>query len=162
VTTLPQPIPLWRFPRARLEGTNPAALRLTNGQTIAARLRVVSVTGGLLALPKPVAEGSQVRLIFLTQPGTVLAGAEMLQPVGDGLQPFRFVSLAADDQLRLGAFITRSTENKSEQEWMEKLRAARSQQFKPRRCRFAVEEVVGALMMSFVMSAFLLQPGLLK
>src|SRR5271157_2071939 len=97
---LPQSRPLWRVPRAHLEGPNPAVLRLANGQTTGANLRVISVTGGLLALSQPVVQGSQVKLIFLTGAGAVLGGPDMLRPGTDGLQPFRFVSLAADYQHR--------------------------------------------------------------
>ncbi len=40
--------------------------------------------------------------MFLTGAGSVLGGAEMLRPVTNALQPFRFISLAAEDHRRLG------------------------------------------------------------
>ncbi len=138
-------------------------LRFANGQTTGANLQVISVTGGLLSLSQPVVQGSQVKLIFLTGAGAVLGGAEMLRPVTTGLQPFRFVSLAADDHRRLGALVgQRSSQNKSELAWIEKLRAASAQQSAPRRWWFKVAEVVGMLMIGLATAAYLLHFGLLK
>jgi hypothetical protein len=74
--------------------------------------------------------------MFLTGAGSVLGGAEMLNPVSSTLQPFRFVSLAQDDQRRLGAVIQASSApNNSEQVWIDKLRAATPLQPKPQRSR---------------------------
>jgi len=162
MSSSPQSRPQWRYPRAHLEGQNPAVLRFANGQTTGANLQVISFSGGLLSLPKPVDQGSQVKLIFLTGAGAVLGGAEMLPPVTSELQPFRFVSLAADDQRRLGALISRSSENKSDPAWMEKLRAASAQQREPRRWWFKVAELVGMLMVGLATAAYLLHFGLFK
>ncbi len=161
MSSSPQTRPQWRYPRARLEGPNPAVLRFENGQTAGANLQVISVTGGLLSLPQPVVKGSQVRLIFLTGGGVVLGGAEMLPPVAGGLQPFRFVSLEADDQRRLGALVEeRSARNKSEQEWMEKLRAASARQSEPRHRWFKAAELAGLLMIGLATAAYLMHVGL--
>jgi hypothetical protein len=74
--------------------------------------------------------------MFLTGAGSVLAGAEMLNPVSSTLQPFRFVSLPQDDQRRLGAVIQASSApNNSEQLWIDKLRAASALQPQPPRSR---------------------------
>ena len=87
----------------------------------------------------------------------------MLRPVTNGLQPFRFVSLAADDHRRLGALIWQwSSQNQSEQDWIGKLRAASAQQSKPRRRWFKVAEVVGMLMTGLAAAAYLLRFALLK
>ena len=86
----------------------------------------------------------------------------MLRPVTNGLQPFRFVSLAADDHRRLGALIGQSSQNKSEQAWIEKLRAASAQQSEPRRWRFKVAGAVGLFMTGLATAAYLLHFGLLK
>lgn len=159
----PQSRPPWRVPRAHLEGQNPAVLRFANGQTTGANLQVISVTGGLLSLSQPVVQGSQVKLIFLTGAGAVLGGAEMLRPVTDGLQPFRFVSLAADDQRRLGTLVwQRSSQNKSEQAWIEKLRAASAQHHEPAFWRFKLAGVIGLLTIGLAIGAYLLHFGLLK
>jgi len=138
-------------------------LRFPNGQRIGANLQVVSTTGGLLSLPQPVLQGSQVKLMFLTGTGSVLGGAEMLSPVADALQPFRFVSLAADDQRRLGSLVwERSNQNKSEQDWIEKLRAASAQQAGKRPMRFKLAGAVGLLTIGLATAAYALHFGLLK
>lgn len=124
MSSSPQFQPPRRFPRARLEGQNPAVLRFQNGHTTAANLQVISVNGGLLSLSRPVIRGAHVKLIFLTGSGAVLGGAEMLSPVTDGLQPFRFISLTADDHRRLGALVSQqSSQNRSEQARVETRRA---------------------------------------
>jgi hypothetical protein len=133
-----------RAPRAHLNDIIPAVLRFEDGRRLASQLQVVSCTGGLLSVPRPVAQGSQVKLMFLTGAGSVLGGAEMLSPVSSSLQPFRFVSLAQDDQRRLGAVIQGSRAlNNSEQLWIDKLRAASSLQAKPPRSRF-LKRAMGA------------------
>jgi hypothetical protein len=162
MSSSPQSRPPWRFPRAHLKGQNPAVLRFANGQTTGANLQVISFTGGLLSLSQPVVQGSQVKLIFLTGAGAVLGGAEMLRPVTNGLQPFRFVSLAADDHRRLEALIWRSNQNKSEQAWIEKLRAASAQHSKPRRWWLKVAEVVGMIMSGLATGAHRVHFALLK
>lgn len=116
-----------RSPRVSLEEMTPAVLRFADGHRTAAKLKVLSVTGGLLSLSQTVDQGSRVKLIFVTHAGPVLGGAEMLSPVSQALQPFRFVSLPVEDQLRLGAVIRSSLGSESQQAWIEKLRSARTQ-----------------------------------
>jgi hypothetical protein len=100
--SLPPQSPMPRRPdRARFADTVPAVLRFADGQRTSGKLKVVSVTGGLLSLPKPVRQGSVAKLMFLTAAGTVLGSAEMLSPVSWELQPFRFVGLPVDDHSRL-------------------------------------------------------------
>jgi hypothetical protein len=138
-------------------------LRFPNGQRTSAKLRVISLTGGLLSLTQPVVQGSQIKVMFLTGAGSVLGGAEMLRPVTDELQPFRFVSIAADDQRRLGTLIwERSSQNKSEQDWIEKLRAASAQHEELRPWRFKLAGAVGLLTFGVASAAYLLYSGLLK
>jgi len=87
----------------------------------------------------------------------------MLRPVTNALQPFRFVSLTADDNRRLGTLIReRSPQNKSEEVWIEKLRAASAQRKEPRPWRFKVAGAVGLLTISLATAAYLLLFGLLK
>jgi hypothetical protein len=161
--SLPQSGAPWRVPRARLEGNTPAVLRFPDGQRIGASLQVISLTGGLLSLSQPVLQGSRVKLMFLTGAGSVLGGAEMLSPVADALQPFRFVSLAADDHRRLGALIwERSSQNKFEEVWIEKLRAASRLHNEARPSPFKLAGTVGLLMFGLATTAYLLAPGLLK
>ena len=66
-------------------------------------LEVVSSTGGLLRLSKPLILGTRIKLLFLTESGPVLGAAEMLSPISWTHQPFRFVALAYGDQRRLQA-----------------------------------------------------------
>jgi hypothetical protein len=133
-----------RAPRAHLNDIIPAVMRFEDGRRLASQLQVVSRTGGLLSVPRTVEQGAQVKLMFLTGAGSVLGGAEMLSPVSTTLQPFRFVSLAQDDQRRLGAVIQASSaSSNSEQLWIEKLRAASALQAKPPRSRF-LKRAMGA------------------
>jgi len=119
-----------RAPRVHLADTTPAVLRFQDGQRTSGNLQVFSETGGLLSLPRPVHQGSQVKLMFLTRTGPVLGSAEMLTPVTRTQQPFRFVALQVDDRRRLGAAVQSSlntnieNEDAAEQKWMDKLRAA--------------------------------------
>src|SRR5258708_9581536 len=89
-----------RSPRARLFGTIPVALRFADGRQGRGELKVVSLTGGLLSLQRPVDRGCRVKLMFLTQTGVVLGAAEMLSPDCWSLQPFRFLSL--DESYKCG------------------------------------------------------------
>jgi hypothetical protein len=163
VSSIPQAGSPWRVPRAHLEDHIPAVLRFPNGQRTCADLQVISLTGGLLSLSQPVVQGSRVKLMFLTGAGSVLGGAEMLRPVTNASQPFRFVSLAADDHRRLGTLIwERSTQNKSEQVWIEKLRTASAQRVEPRPKPFRLAGAVILLSIGLATAAYLLHFGLLK
>jgi hypothetical protein len=125
-----------------LADATPAVLRFQDGHRTSGKLQVVSLTGGLLALTDPLDQGSHVKLMFLTRTGSVLGAAEMLDPLPDNLQPFRFVSLPAQDQRRLGTIIRSTLGNTTEQEWIEKLRAAAN--VGPQRGRF-FKVVMGVL-----------------
>jgi hypothetical protein len=162
MSSSPQSSPPWRYPRAHLDGNNPIVLRFPNGQTTGAKLEVISVTGGLLSLPKSVDQGAQVKLIFLTGAGAVLGGAEMLPPVREGLQPFRFTSLPADDQRRVGALIGERSQAQPDLAWMEKLRAASEQHRKPPFWRFKLARVIGLLTIGMAIAACVLHFGLIK
>ena len=127
-----------RAPRVHLADFTPAVLRFQDGQRASGQLQVLSVNGGLLSLPDPIDQGSQVKLMFLMHTGAVLGAAEMLSPLTSKQQPFRFTSLPVDDRQRLGAAIQSSLNQKianeeaAEQKWMEKLRAASSREHRPR------------------------------
>jgi hypothetical protein len=71
-------------------------------------LQSISLSGGLLGVPKPLDCGAQVKLMFLTGSGSVLGVAEMLSPITWSLQPFKFVKLYDDDEIRLQAAIQSS------------------------------------------------------
>jgi hypothetical protein len=163
VGSLPQNRPPWRVPRAHLDGKIPAVLRLADGQRTWAKLQVVSLTGGLLSLSQPVVRGTQVKVMFLTGTGSVLGGVEMLPPVANALQPFRFVSIAADDHLRLKTLIwEQSNLNKSEQDWIEKLRAASTSRNEPQPWRLRLAAVIGLITVGLAAAAYLVHLNLLK
>jgi hypothetical protein len=158
-----------RAPRVNLADFTPAVLRFQDGQRASGELQVLSVNGGLLALPRAIDQGSQVKVMFLTHTGPVLGAAEMLSPLTSTQQPFRFVALPVDDRRRLGAAIQSSLDlntakkDAAEQKWIEKLRAASSDESRPRQRLFKI--VVGALALGILglgCAFYLLQVQALK
>jgi hypothetical protein len=105
MTHFPQVHPQRRSPRIQLGGSIPALVLLEDGQRAKAKLQTISVTGGLLRLPKSLNEGDFVEVAFQIQGGPVRGMAEMLSPVqaasAASLQPFRFVALGDDDHRTL-------------------------------------------------------------
>jgi hypothetical protein len=160
MTCLPQPHPNCRTARVRLADLTPVVLRFNDGHRRPGKLEVISLTGGLLCVSKPLAQGSRVKLMFLTQTGSVLGTAEMLSPVSWSLQPFRFVALEEDDQRRLRTVIQSSLKPGTadlpaqevesgrivdgEQQWIEKYRAALIHRNLPPRplCRTVLAAVI--------------------
>jgi hypothetical protein len=102
---LPQSQPRRRAPRVRFAETTPAVLRMPDGRCVPGKLQIVSITGGLLRLPRAIQQGSVAKVMFLIRGGSVLGAAEMLSPISWELQPFRFVTLYHDDQSRLQSAI---------------------------------------------------------
>jgi len=94
-----------RAPRVRFSETTPAVVRIENGWRVPGQVQVISLTGGLLSLSKPLNQGSQVKLMFVTEAGPVLGDAEMLRRAPSGLQPFKFTMLFDQDRTRLQAAI---------------------------------------------------------
>jgi hypothetical protein len=90
-----------RAERVRFDESMPVVLRLRDGKRYSGQLQVVSLTGGLLGVPKPVEPGSIGKLMFLTRNGPVLGEAQMLIPLSWERQAFKFVSLHDDDHSRL-------------------------------------------------------------
>ncbi len=149
MTLAPQLTTPCRPPRFRLPHSTHAVLRFQDGKRAQGELQVVSLTGGLLSLKKPLDRGSRVKLMFLTHSGPVLGAAEMLVPVSWDQQPFRFVALQEDDQRRLRTAIQSSVTpvipepeqrtaangwlSTGEQQWIEKYRAAQNEDHPPRR-----------------------------
>ena len=111
MNSLPSSLPGQRATRAHFAEPTTAVLRFKDGRRIAAKLRVVSLTGGLLALAHPIDTGCNAKLMFLTGSGMVLGAAEMLSPRSWTLQPFRFVALNDDDQARLKAVIQMNSDH---------------------------------------------------
>jgi len=106
-----------------LADITPAVLRFEDGRRTQAQLEVISLTGGMLCVSGPLQPDSQVKLMFVTPTGPVLATAEMLRPVAVGKQPFRFVTLEQDDRRRLQVSIQSSFGQARNEEWIEKYRA---------------------------------------
>jgi hypothetical protein len=115
----------WRAPRFRVAEVTPAVLEFQDCHFASGELQIISRTGGLLSLPKPVDQGSVVKLMFRTHRGPVFGTAELLHPISWSHQPFRFVGLEEDDQRRmLSAFQSGLYRNMEEEEWIEEFRAA--------------------------------------
>ena len=113
-----------RAPRVRFKELTPAVVRLKNGWRVSGELVLISTTGGLLCLSKPLNQVSEVKLLFLTQSGPVLGAAEMLSPVASGSQPFKFTALFNDDRRRLQAAIQLSQDqSRQEGKQIERFRA---------------------------------------
>jgi hypothetical protein len=162
MSTLPQIAPKFRPPRLHLDGT-PAVLRFEDGERISGELEVVSVTGGLLSLSQSLSRGVRVQLMFVTVAGSVMAGAELLEPLTKTLQPFRFVSLDPKDRRRLESVIPVSVYHDiTEPAWMKKLRAASENRYEPPRriTRFAIR--AGLLTLGLICALCLLYFPLMK
>ena len=90
-----EPIP--RPPRVKLKGSVLVLICLPNRRQVRAALHLLSVTGGVIHLEKPVDEKVEVELIFHVERATIRAKAEMLFPMWatqGWLQPFRFSELS--------------------------------------------------------------------
>ncbi len=125
MTHLAQPHAHWRAPRFRLVDVTPAVVQFQDGRRTPGELQVISRTGGLLFLSKPLDRGSVVKLMFQTHRGPVLGTAEMLIPVDRTQQPFRFVALPESEQRTLQAACQSGLyRNTDEEEWIEEFRAA--------------------------------------
>src|ERR1700684_2148181 len=81
MTHFPQPHPSRRSARVQLGDSVLAAIRLEDGQCAEAKLQTISVTGGLLRMPRSLGNGSFVEVAFRTHSGTVRGMAEILTPV---------------------------------------------------------------------------------
>ena len=124
MTYFPQRSASLRAPRICFTETTPAVLRFGNGRCVPAKIQVISLSGGLLCLSKPVDQGSRVKLMFLTCSGSVLGAAEMLSPISWSLQPFKFLGLHDADQRTLQAAIRSSLDqNRLDQGLIERYRA---------------------------------------
>ncbi len=124
MNSLPRSQPAPRATRAYFAERTPAVLRLNDGRRVPCKLKVVSLTGGLLSVAHPFDTGCNAKLMFLTGTGMVLGSAEMLRPLSWSLQPFRFLAINCDDQDKLKATIQRSVDqNRSDHGQIERSRA---------------------------------------
>ena len=99
-----------RPPRLQFTHTPEAVLRFQSGHRVRGKLQVISVAGGLLSLSSLLDQGSRVKLMFLTDAGTVAGTAEMLPSISGTLQPFRFVVIDESDERRLRDVIQSSAD----------------------------------------------------
>jgi hypothetical protein len=96
----------------------PVVVRFPGGIRCSAQLQVISVTGGLLCLQRPVQPGAVGKLMFLTNTGAIAGEAQMLTPIAWDRQPFKFTTLHEDDHYRLQTIIKRqlsATHRKAEE-----------------------------------------------
>jgi hypothetical protein len=101
MTPLPQSEARSRPPRLNLLRSTTAVLRFPSGVQAHGKLQVISVTGGLLGLSRPLDQGSRAKLMFRAETGLVFGTAEMLNPISRTLQPFRFVAIDKDDRCKI-------------------------------------------------------------
>lgn len=98
-----------RARRVSLPGSVAVAVRTEASQPVRAKLHQVSITGGLLLLPKALEQGDFVEVAFKTEYGLVCGMAELLSEKGHStagcLQPFRFVTLEDEGHRRLRMMI---------------------------------------------------------
>lgn len=88
-----------RAPRASLDGSVSAVIRLENGRQLAARMQKLSITGGLLDIAAYLEERTWVDLTIYLSSGAVRTTAEMLFPMrvtAGYRQPFRFTNLGEE------------------------------------------------------------------
>lgn len=82
--------------RVKLRGSVLVLLRLPNRRQVRSAFHMLSVTGGLVHLEKPLDEKIEVDMIFHVGNATIRAKAQMLFPMWatqGWLQPFRFTDL---------------------------------------------------------------------
>jgi hypothetical protein len=105
MTFFPQPNPAKRAARVKLSGSVLVAIRSQASGAVRGKLQVLSTTGGLCILTKPLEQGDFVEVALHTSKGAVRGMAEMLQPTRKStsgcLQPFRFVALNDEDHTTL-------------------------------------------------------------
>jgi hypothetical protein len=100
-----QPVPAERRSfRVKLRGSVLVLLRLPNRRQVRSAFHMLSVTGGMVHLEKPLDEKIEVEMIFHLGKTTIRAKALMLFPMWatqGWLQPFRFADLSEDDKKSL-------------------------------------------------------------
>lgn len=92
--------------RVPLSGAVLVLVRLPNGRELRAALQVLSTTGGLIHIKKPLDEKIQVELVFHVDQATIRARGQMLFPTwaaNGWLQPFRFVDMPEASRKELEA-----------------------------------------------------------
>lgn len=105
MTHFPQPNSTKRATRVKFGGSVLVAIRSEISGAVRAKLHVLSTTGGLFILAKPLEPGDFVQVTLQTSQGAIRGMAEILQPTRKStsgcLQAFRFVALDDEDNSRL-------------------------------------------------------------
>lgn len=115
MTHFPQADTHRRAVRIKFGDSVPALVLSQDGKRAQAKLKTVSVTGGLLSLPRALAQGDFVELAFETQRGQVHGMAEMLHPLTGGastMQAFRFIAMDDDDHRSLRMMVDSALDRK--------------------------------------------------
>lgn len=95
-----------RAPRVNLQGIVSAVIQLENGRQLTAKLRTLSVTGGLLDLAVCLDERIEISMVFRFGSSVVQSKAQLLFPMRGGmgyLQPFRFTTIAMKERQAIQA-----------------------------------------------------------
>ena len=101
--------PLRRAPRVSLRAAISAVIRLENGRQVRAKLKQLSISGGLLDLTTCLEERAWVELTIYLSSGPVRTTAEMMFPMrreGSFLQPFRFTGMGEEELHALDREVT--------------------------------------------------------
>jgi hypothetical protein len=96
-----------RAERVGFDEKTPVVVRFAGGVRCSAQLQVISVTGGMLCLQRPVQPGAVGKLMFLSSKGCITGDAQMLSPVAWDRQPFKFTTLGDDDRYKLQTIVKR-------------------------------------------------------
>jgi hypothetical protein len=92
--------------RVKLRGSVLVLLRLPNRRQVRSAFHMLSATGGMVHLEKPLDEKIEVEMIFHLGKATIRSKAIMLFPMWatqGWLQPFRFADLSEADKKTLEA-----------------------------------------------------------
>jgi hypothetical protein len=102
--------------RVPLRGSVLILVRLPNGRTVRAGLHMLSISGGLIYLQKPLDEKIEVDLLFHVDHATISAKGQMLFPMWatqGWLQPFKFIDLPEASrkglEMNLKSFLKKAT-----------------------------------------------------
>jgi|SRR5579864_3724887 len=118
-------------PRVSFPELTPAVLRFSDGERTTGTLKVISVSGGLLGLSRPLMPNSVVKLMFVGPTGSVFGTAKMLNPVTWSLQPFCFTTLHDDDQYKLKTAIQRCVEKNAREDNQSRRDHLQIEKFRP-------------------------------
>src|SRR5436305_1326722 len=82
-----------RAQRVGFEEKTPVVVRFPGGVRCSAQLQVISVTGGLLCLQRPVQPGVVGKVMFLSSNGCIAGDAKMLTPEPWDRELLKFTTL---------------------------------------------------------------------